>query len=101
MYVYYLIWEGPLNHEFLKKYGNCWSSGRLEYNWSGDVEALPDEYYSSERGECGGFYNMLTTDFNRLKEFLRLFKSETILSSDQILKAFEDNQQYSVRFLIK
>lgn len=82
---------GPFNKNFIEKYGNNWSGGRI------DIMDIPDEPYGLE-------YSMefiRTEDWNKLSEWMWKLETENILTKEEILERYRKETGNNITYLVR
>lgn len=81
MVTYSLNWMGPINKEWISKYGGHWSTGRID---------IRDD---SKEGYCGwneyGLHPMHTEDWNALGDYLWDLETPKELCKIELIESFE------------
>jgi len=77
MITYSTNWMGPINNDFIKKYGENWAGGRIDIYTGGPY---PEEY---------SLPIMSVEDWNSFSEWIHTLKTETIWSYDNIIEEYE------------
>lgn len=79
MVTYSTNWMGPLNLEWIKENGDCWSGGRI------DIYGVPGEPYPLEYS----LPVMHSKDWNRLSNWLDTVETPVLWSREDLLSNFE------------
>lgn len=73
-------WMGPINSDWIAKYGADWSAGRIDCRGTGLDPMYGDEI---------GVRPMRTADWRSLSVWLDDFTSETMLSLEELVNEYE------------
>lgn len=77
MFTYSTNWMGPINTDWIKKHGDCWSAGRIDVCGGSDY---PDEY---------SLPPMHSQDWERLSAWLDGLETEKVWSFVELITEFE------------
>lgn len=78
MYTFDTNWMGPINSDWVREHGECWSGGRIDV-------------YGGEPYEEISLPVMRTEDWNSFSEWLWDFQSERGCTLKQLVSLYEEN----------
>lgn len=102
MIKYYLIWQGPINKDWIDKNGGDWCAGRIDVQEYADLpmytdeqldNMTEDEYFSLFKlSPCGteiAVPVMSTYSWNKFREWLRTVETDDVWTLEQLTTQFE------------
>ena len=88
MITYSTNWMGPINSEWIKEHGDCWSAGRI------DIYGVPNERHPIEYG----LPPMHNEDWANFSEWLDDFETERLFSFDELIAQYEQEVGTVIRW---
>lgn len=73
---YHTNWMGPVNYEWIMKFGEDWASGRIDV-------------YSDSVPESLALSTMKKDDWGRFSEWLKIFKTDEVWTIQQLVEEYE------------
>ena len=91
MISYSTNWMGPINEDWIKKYGEGWSAGRM------DIRGVPGNEYWNGWHEYS-LPPMQTEDWNDFSDWLDDFETEELMSLEDILEEYRQDTGHVIRW---